>query len=269
MGRKQTNTVIYFPHYSDASERDTLTIIEGQFGNDGYAFWFKILEKLCSSEGHYIDCNNAIKWQCFVAKANITLDIANTIVDKLVELGTIDAELWRHKVIWCQKFIDNIEEVYHNRKRDVPQKPTFINQNILQNNNYAKLPVETPISTTNLPVETPISTTNLPVETPISTPRSTQSKVKNSKVEKSSSITIEYIKTLQETFPSVDIKLQLQKFLIYNKEKSNDLSNIQTLFFSWCELAEEYRQQHNNGNQSNDDDQDKYIKGKYGHIVKR
>jgi hypothetical protein len=273
MGRKQTNTVEYFPHYANASDKDTLTILENYFGNDGYAFWFKILEKLCSSEGHYIDCNNVIKWQCFVAKTNITVEIANSMVEKLVELGAIDKELWQHKVIWCQKFVDNIEEVYHNRKRTVPLKPNYININVLQNNNYGNLPVEMPVSTPNLPVEMPVSTPNLPVEIPISTPRSTQSKVeysrvKKSRVEKSSSgITQEYLNTLQETFPQINIELQLQKFKIYNKNKHVDLTD--TLFFTWCELAEEYRKQHNNGNQGSDADQDRYIKGKYGHVVKR
>ena len=264
MGRKQTNTVEYFPHYANASDKDTLTILENYFGNDGYSFWFKILEKLCSSEGHYIDCNNAIKWQCFVSKSHITLEKANSIVEKLIELGALDTELWQHKVIWCQKFVDNIEEVYHNRKRTVPLKPTYITKSILQENNYS-----------NLPVEIPITTPNLPVEIPISTPCSTQSKVeysrvKKSKVEKSSSgITQDYINTLQTTFPQIKIELQLQKFKIYNKNKNIDLANIETLFFTWCELAEEYRQQHNNGNQGNENDQDKYIKGKYGHVVKR
>ena len=180
MGRKQTNTVEYFPHYANASEKDTLTIIQNYFGNDGYAFWFKLLEKLCSSEGHYIDCNNAIKWECFVSKANITVDKAYNIVVKLVELGAIDSELWTFKVIWCQNLINNLEDVYHNRKREVPQKPSFTQHNI-KSDNYPNLPVVMPISTTNLPVDTPISTD----KPTIFTPESTQSKVEYSRVNKS------------------------------------------------------------------------------------
>ena len=55
MARTQKDTVDYFPHDADASAGDTLTVLEGQYANDGYAFWFKLLERLASSEGHFID----------------------------------------------------------------------------------------------------------------------------------------------------------------------------------------------------------------------
>ena len=241
MGRKQTNTAEYFPHYADASKRDTLTILENYFGNDGYAFWFKLLEKLCSSEGHYIDCNDIIKWECFVSKSHITLEKAYSIVDKLSELQAIDFELWQNKVIWCQKFVDNIEDVYKNRRRTVPLKPTVKIHHTIHNNNYPKLPVETDISTPNLPVETDIST-----------PRSTQSKVKYSKVNKSikeNNLTFEeYIdEILKPLFPELDLKVQKEKFDIYWSEGNKKLTRPKTAFRNWCEKAEQYRKEHNNG----------------------
>ena len=55
MARTQQDTVQYFPHDTGASDGDTLTILEANFGNDGYAFWFKLLEKLGRAPGHSID----------------------------------------------------------------------------------------------------------------------------------------------------------------------------------------------------------------------
>ena len=239
MARKTKQTVDFFPHY--CLHKMTMFIVEEKYGNDGYAFWFKLLEKLCSSEGHYIDCNDIIKWECFVSKSHITLEKAYSIVDKLSELQAIDFELWQNKVIWCQKFVDNIEDVYKNRRRTVPLKPTVKIHHTIHNNNYPKLPVETDISTPNLPVETDIST-----------PRSTQSKVKYSKVNKSikeNNLTFEeYIdEILKPLFPELDLKVQKEKFDIYWSEGNKKLTRPKTAFRNWCEKAEQYRKEHNNG----------------------
>jgi len=121
--RRQKNTVSYFPHDADASDGDTMTIIEGLFGNDGYALWFKLLEKLARTENHYIDINQNNKWQLFCIKAHITPEKAITIVDKLAQLEAIDAKLWETGVIWSDNLLKNITIVYKNRKRELPQKP--------------------------------------------------------------------------------------------------------------------------------------------------
>ena len=71
MARPQKDIVSYFPHDANACTGDTLTVLQSRFGNDGYAFWFKLLEKLASTEGHYIDCRNPTKWQLLLAKTGI------------------------------------------------------------------------------------------------------------------------------------------------------------------------------------------------------
>ena len=44
MARPRKQTVDYFPHYCKCGR--TIFILENRFGNDGYAFWFKLLEIL-------------------------------------------------------------------------------------------------------------------------------------------------------------------------------------------------------------------------------
>lgn len=159
MARKQRDIVEYFPHDSRASEGDTLTILQARYGNDGYAFWFKLLEKLSATEGHYIDCNDNIKWEILCSKANTTVEIGISIMNSLVELKAIDPELWRSRIIWCQNLVDNVADVYKNRRRNTPNKPI--------------------ITTTN-EITTPTLT-----DKAITTGQSTQSKVEESKVNKS------------------------------------------------------------------------------------
>ena len=124
MARPKKQTVDYFPHDAGASDGDTLTILQNHFGNDGYAFWFKLLEKISSSENHIIDCRNSKKWQLLLAKTRTNQETGIAIMDMLCELEAIDAELWRgDKVIWCQKLVDNVADVYKNRNSPVPERP--------------------------------------------------------------------------------------------------------------------------------------------------
>ena len=53
MARAKKENVEYFPH--NCSHGKTMFIVENQFGNDGFATWFKILEMLGDASNHYID----------------------------------------------------------------------------------------------------------------------------------------------------------------------------------------------------------------------
>jgi len=132
MARQHKQTVDYFPHDAKASEGDTLTILQSRFGNDGYAFWFKLLEKISSSENHVIDCRNPIKWQLLLAKTCTNEERGSAIMDLLCELEAIDAQLWREsKIIWCQKLVNNIADAYKNRNRPVPERPISTIDNLV------------------------------------------------------------------------------------------------------------------------------------------
>jgi len=104
-------------------------ILEQKWGNDGYSFWFKLLEILGSSDGHYICLGNPSTREFLVAKTHLEVDLCYRILDLLAELEAIDRDLWEtEKVIWCQNLVDNVGGVYQKRRADLPQKPSFRNQ---------------------------------------------------------------------------------------------------------------------------------------------
>lgn len=123
MARPKKTTVDYFPH--TCSHKTTVFILEQKYGNDGYAFWFKILEMLASTEGHYVDCNNIHKWEFLQAKTYLDENKCNEILDLLAKLDAIDKKLWTKRIVWCDNFIDGIADVYKNRRVDMPIKPSF------------------------------------------------------------------------------------------------------------------------------------------------
>jgi len=126
MGRPQKQTVDYFPHYTDASTRKTLFILESKYGDNGYCFLFKLFEMLGSCEGHVSYVRNTSDWMFLTAKTRAPdQETAKAMLDILAELGTIDAELLAAGIIWSQSFVDNVSDAYRNRKAPVPSKPSL------------------------------------------------------------------------------------------------------------------------------------------------
>lgn len=126
MARPKKAKVEYFPH--SVHHGKTLYILENKFGNDGYAFWFKLLELLGDTNHHYFDCNSTSSWEFLLAKTSVSGDIATEILNILAEMKAIDDELWGKKIIWSENFIANLDTVYSRReinpynKQDIKDK---------------------------------------------------------------------------------------------------------------------------------------------------
>ncbi|MDP2210237.1 MAG: DUF4373 domain-containing protein [Candidatus Aquicultor sp.] len=114
----------YFPHFVNHGK--TLFTIEQKYGNDGYAFWFKLLELLGSTENHFYDCRDVNAWEFLLAKTRLDEVSASEILDMLAKLGAIDAELWEHRVIWSANFVGNLTDVYKKRVVSVPTKAQIL-----------------------------------------------------------------------------------------------------------------------------------------------
>ena len=123
MARPKKQSVEYFPHFTKGGR--TIFILENKFGNDGYAFWFKLLEVLAESDGHYYDCSNNPNWEFLLAKTRCDEVTANDIIKTLIDLGKVDADLWEKRVIWVQNLVDHFVEIYRRRSAVVPKKPSF------------------------------------------------------------------------------------------------------------------------------------------------
>jgi hypothetical protein len=123
MARPNKENVDYFPH--DATGGKTMFTLESKFGNDGYAFWFKLLEALCNQEGLFIDRSDYNSWSYLVANARVSEEKANEILNLLAKLNAIDADLWTSGgIIWIQNLVDRLEYLYKKRKSDMPLRPS-------------------------------------------------------------------------------------------------------------------------------------------------
>lgn len=157
MSRPQKQVVDYFSH--DCIHGMTMFILESKFGNDGYAFWYKLLETIGNTPKHYINCRNNGVWEFLQAKTHCSEENAESILEMLAKLQAIDAELWAKRVIWCQNFVDRISEVYKNRRIAAPTRPVQFLVDGCRNNSEAV------VSTDNNPSQAVVPTGNLQTKT--------------------------------------------------------------------------------------------------------
>ena len=125
MTRPRKQTVDYFPHQCNHGE--TMFIIEQRYGNDGYAFWFKLLEHLGKTEGHYLDCKKFTTLNYLAAKTLVTKEKAEEILNLLAELEAIDQELWNeNRIVWSDNLVKGLSFAYRNREVSIPDKPVIL-----------------------------------------------------------------------------------------------------------------------------------------------
>ena len=123
MARPTKTSVDYFPHMTHSGK--TIAILEARWGNDGYAFWFKLLELLGDSSDFSFNCNRSADWEYLLSKTKVTEPVAHAILDKLAEVEAIDATCWAQNIVWSDNFFRNLEPVFEKRKGQKPQKPEF------------------------------------------------------------------------------------------------------------------------------------------------
>lgn len=130
MARPLKRTVDYFPHFVNSGK--TLLILQNEFGNDGYAFWFKLLSLLCRTDGIVYDYNNSAAWRLLLAETSVSEDMADKILQLLADIKAIDPDLYLSKIIWVQNLVDNLGDVFMRRRNgSIPEKPVLANINLI------------------------------------------------------------------------------------------------------------------------------------------
>ena len=127
MARPKKNTVDYFPH--DCHWSKELEIFINKHGNEGYAFYYRLLELLGVTPDHKYDCSKSIDYQYLISKTEVDEKKLEVYIECLVSIGVIDEELWKEKKIWVQSFVDSVAEVYEKRTTQLPTKEGFRPEN--------------------------------------------------------------------------------------------------------------------------------------------
>lgn len=124
MARKERNDVDYFPH--KCTHGKGMTYMRKKYGNDGYVIWFLLLENLGKANYHYLDLDDDIQIMYLCGEMDVEEETLMSALDDLSRLGHLDKELWEDKIIWNQKFVDEIEDAYRKRKNECINRETLV-----------------------------------------------------------------------------------------------------------------------------------------------
>lgn len=117
MARQQQNTVDYFPFL--CKEGEAMFYIENRYGNDGYATWIKILRQLAVTNYHYLNLSEFKSRAFLSSKCKISEEKLIEIITDLCNIGEFNRELWeQNKIVFSEKFIENIKDAYTRRKNE-------------------------------------------------------------------------------------------------------------------------------------------------------
>ena len=124
MSRPRKNIIDYFPH--DCNQDMILDIIVGQYGNDGYVFFYRLRELLGRTDGHTYKCETQLELNYLLTQTVNDGEKVKALINLLCELGAIDKGIWDNEQrIWWQSFVDLLDDVYDKRKNDKPTKNSF------------------------------------------------------------------------------------------------------------------------------------------------
>ena len=215
MARPQKNIVEYFSHYVTPGKE--LQLLTDKFGNDGYAFYFRLRELLGRTPNHSYSVEDEIDWLFFVKQMGLDEDRTSDIINYSVKIRDLDKESWEDKRLWSQNFVDELVPVYEKRTSDLPDKNSFRNEN------------------TSFRVGNP-SYVN---ENPSFRSDNSQSKVKERKVNKSKgeeigeTPTSEELIALQDKYPKTDVNESYRRFKLFNEANGRVYSNPLAAFELW------------------------------------
>lgn len=117
MARHEQNNVDYFPFL--CKEGKAMFYIENKYGNDGYATWVKLLRQLAVTNYHYLNLSQYSELMFLSSKCKISEDKLKEIISDLCNIGEFNKELWeQNKIVFSEKFIENIKDAYVRRKND-------------------------------------------------------------------------------------------------------------------------------------------------------
>ena len=97
MARPRKTGLAYFPHDCDASSDDKIEALRAVHGNDGYVFYFIILERVFSRENPEINLRIPAAKLALIKKVNVTPEKFDEILATALEIGAFDKEIYTEK----------------------------------------------------------------------------------------------------------------------------------------------------------------------------
>lgn len=148
MSRPLQDGLLYFPHDVDASSDQKLEALEALYGNDGYAFYFKLLERIYRTSNGELDVSDP-ETQKILAKAlHLSLKRFGKILDTSLKKGCFDNEIYHEKKVLTSNGIKKRREPVISKREKMREVywQTKLNKEISEAETIPETTPETPQS---------------------------------------------------------------------------------------------------------------------------
>lgn len=163
MARPRKEGLDYFPHDVDASSDEKIEALRSLYGNDGYAFYFIMLERIYRTPDFELDVSDAETRQILAKKVAVTPEKFDQMLQTALKWGCFDREAYETRGVLTSAGIKKRAQVVVEKRRKMRER-------------YAKLQLEASRDEGDVSCE--VSDAKTEEETPTKMP---QSKVKESK----------------------------------------------------------------------------------------
>lgn len=171
MARPRENGVAYFP--LDVDNDDKLDLIEAEFGLTGFAVIVKLYQRIYKL-GYYCEWNDEVAL-LFGKRLGLGGSAVSEIVSAAIRRALFDEEIYRKYGVLTSRGIQKRYFEIVARRKNVEVEKRYLLINATQKG----------INVDMMYAETPVNVNTMHAETPVNAYRSTQSKGKESKVNKS------------------------------------------------------------------------------------
>lgn len=107
----------YFPHDTDAANDEKIEALQALFGNDGYAFYFKMLERIYRQPNAELPISDPQTRIVLAQKCLVSLERFEQMVQAAIKWGCFDGEAYDLGVLTSRGVKKRFQEVDTQRKR--------------------------------------------------------------------------------------------------------------------------------------------------------
>jgi DnaD/phage-associated family protein len=130
LARPQKEGLDYFPHDTDATSDEKLEAMRALHGNDGYAFYFILLERIYRTSNGELDVSNISKRAAIISKVGVSPEKFNAMLEDAFELELFDKAIYEQKQhITSNGIKKRVEEVKKLREKWRKKKETSSGEN--------------------------------------------------------------------------------------------------------------------------------------------
>ena len=99
MARPHKDGMDYFPHDTDAINDEKIEVLRALYGNDGYAFYFILLEKIYRTKDFELNISAAETRQILSRKLSVTEQQFAEMLNTALKWGCFDADVYEARQV--------------------------------------------------------------------------------------------------------------------------------------------------------------------------